>query len=113
MGGAHESIRFGTRRPVVQIHSLRPFFIFRTFEDEKMRSNGFLYVGAKFTPSVAQFKSMDSRRPNTNKWDATLVKTLAISELKKLEFRWEASNLFNHPQFVQVPNSDVLNAPPG
>jgi hypothetical protein len=49
----------------------------------------------------------------TNNWDATLVKTFAIWEMKKLEFRWEASNVFNHPQFVQVPNSDVVNAPPG
>ena len=50
---------------------------------------------------------------STNNWDAILAKTLAIWETKKLEFRCEASNAFNHPQFVQVPNTDVVNAPPG
>jgi hypothetical protein len=36
-----------------------------------------------------------------------------VREEKRLEFRWEAFNAFNHRQFVQVPSSDVVNSPPG
>ena len=49
----------------------------------------------------------------TNNWDITLAKTFALSESKRLEFRWVAFNAFNHRQFVQVPSSDVVNSPPG
>jgi len=49
----------------------------------------------------------------TNNWDIALAKTFAISERKRLEFRWDAFNAFNHRQFVQVPSSDVVISPPG
>jgi hypothetical protein len=49
----------------------------------------------------------------TNNWDLSLAKTLGIWETKRLEFRWDAFNAFNHPQFVQVPSRDVMNSPPG
>jgi len=49
----------------------------------------------------------------TNNWDLSLAKTLGIWETKRLEFRWDAFNAFNHPQFVQVPSRDVVNSPPG
>jgi Carboxypeptidase regulatory-like domain/TonB dependent receptor len=49
----------------------------------------------------------------TNNWDVILTKSFAIRERKRLEFRWEAFNVFNHRQFVQVPSSNVVNAPPG
>jgi hypothetical protein len=48
-----------------------------------------------------------------NNWDATLTKSIAIWESKTVEFRWDAFNVFNHRQFVQVPSSDIVNAPPG
>ena len=38
-----------------------------------------------------------------------LFETFAIGERRRLEFRWEAQNAFNHPQFVQVPQRDVVN----
>jgi carboxypeptidase family protein len=49
----------------------------------------------------------------TNNFDASLLKTFTIAERKRLEFRWEAQNAFNHPQFVQVPQRDVVNTPAG
>lgn len=49
----------------------------------------------------------------TNNWDVALAKSFAISESKRLEFRWNAFNVFNHWQFVNVPSRDVVNSPPG
>jgi hypothetical protein len=49
----------------------------------------------------------------TNNWDVVLAKSLDISESKRLEFRWDAFNVFNHRQFVNVPSQDVVNSPPG
>jgi hypothetical protein len=45
----------------------------------------------------------------TNNFDLSLFKTLIIAERKRLEFRWEAQDAFNHPQFVNVPPRDVVN----
>jgi hypothetical protein len=49
----------------------------------------------------------------TNNWDIALAKTFAISERKRLEYRWDAFNAFNHRQFVQVPSTDMVDSPPG
>jgi hypothetical protein len=49
----------------------------------------------------------------TNNFDLTLFKSFAIAEHKRLEFRWEAQNAFNHPQFVQVPQRRVRDTPAG
>ena len=38
-----------------------------------------------------------------NNFDLSLFKTVAIGERKRLEFRWEAQNAFNHPQFTTPP----------
>ncbi len=48
-----------------------------------------------------------------NNWDMSFFKTFAVTETKKLEFRWEAFNAFNHPQFVNVPERNVVSSPPG
>ena len=50
-----------------------------------------------------------------NNWDMSFFKTFALTETKKLEFRWEAFNAFNHPQFVNVPDQqrNVVSSPPG
>jgi outer membrane receptor protein involved in Fe transport len=48
----------------------------------------------------------------TNNFDLSVLKTFPIAERKRLEFRGEAQNAFNHPQFVQVPQRDVFNTRP-
>ena len=48
----------------------------------------------------------------TNNFDLSLFKSFPIGERKRLEFRWEALNAFNHPQFTEVPERDVLGTPP-
>ena len=42
-----------------------------------------------------------------NNFDVSLSKSFQIAEQKRLEFRWEALNALNHPQFTQVPDRDV------
>jgi hypothetical protein len=49
----------------------------------------------------------------TNNVDLTLFKSFPIGERKRLEFRWEMQNAFNHPQFVQVPQRRVRDTPAG
>jgi hypothetical protein len=51
----------------------------------------------------------------TNNFDLTLFKSFAIRERQRMEFRWEALNAFNHPQFVQMPGTgrNVVNTLPG
>lgn len=47
----------------------------------------------------------------TENYDLSLFKSVAIGERRRLEFRWEAQNAFNHPQFVQVPGRSVRDTP--
>jgi hypothetical protein len=49
----------------------------------------------------------------TNNFDLSLFKSFTVRERARLELRWEAQNAFNHPQFVQVPQKDVVNTLPG
>lgn len=49
----------------------------------------------------------------TNNFDLSLFKSFAFHERNRLEFRWEAQNALNHPQFVNVPQRDVFNTLPG
>jgi hypothetical protein len=49
----------------------------------------------------------------TNNFDVSLLKTVHIAERASLEFRFEAQDALNHPQFLQVPQKDVVNTPPG
>jgi len=49
----------------------------------------------------------------TNNFDLTLFKSFPIGERKRLEFRWEAQNAFNHPQFTATPGRSVNTSPAG
>jgi hypothetical protein len=40
-----------------------------------------------------------------------LFKSFPIGERKRLDFRWEAFNAFNHPQFIAVPERNVFSTP--
>jgi hypothetical protein len=49
-----------------------------------------------------------------NNFDLTLTKSFQIGEQRRLEFRWEAFNALNHPQFTQIPTArNVVGTPPG
>lgn len=53
------------------------------------------------------------RTGGTNNFDLNLSKSVAFNERGRIEFRWEALNAFNHPQFVQVPQMSVSGTPAG
>jgi outer membrane receptor protein involved in Fe transport len=53
------------------------------------------------------------RTGGTNNFDLNLTKSFAWAEKRRIEFRWEALNAFNHPQFVQVPLTSVNGTPAG
>src|SRR5262249_52166537 len=42
----------------------------------------------------------------TNNFDLTLLRTFHLGDRARLEFRWEAQNAFNHPQYVNLPGRD-------
>jgi outer membrane receptor protein involved in Fe transport len=47
-------------------------------------------------------------------FEAALTKSFRLGEQRKLDFRWEALNALNHPQFTQIPERTVNDglAPP-
>ena len=47
--------------------------------------------------------------PGLNNWDMALLKDLRLTESKKLEFRAELFNAFNHAQFA-LPTGNILNS---
>ena len=48
----------------------------------------------------------------TLNFDANLSKSVPLGERKRLEFRWEALNAFNHPQFTAVPGRNLITTLP-
>ena len=50
------------------------------------------------------------RGPGTNNWDLSLVKNFPSVERVHLEFRCEAYNTFNHPQFSALDTTAQFNA---
>jgi Carboxypeptidase regulatory-like domain len=47
--------------------------------------------------------------PGLNNWDMALLKSTAITESTKLQFRAEAFNVFNHTQFKNSTNMGLVN----
>jgi hypothetical protein len=47
--------------------------------------------------------------PGQSNWDMALSKMFKIHEAQSLQFRTEFYNTFNHPQFSNLPGSDVQN----
>jgi len=45
-----------------------------------------------------------------NNFDVTLFKSFRFGETRRLDFRWEAFNVFNHPQFTQIPDRNVVGS---
>ncbi|HEY6401591.1 MAG TPA: hypothetical protein VI479_09290, partial [Blastocatellia bacterium] len=44
-----------------------------------------------------------------NNFDMNILKNFSITESKTLEFRLEAFNIFNHPQYTAIPEANVVN----
>jgi hypothetical protein len=42
------------------------------------------------------------RSPGVNKWDLAIFKSFLVAESKRLQFRGEFFNAFNHPCFTTV-----------
>jgi len=42
-----------------------------------------------------------------NNFDVSLSRSFWIGEQRRLEFRWEAFNALNHPQFTQIPERSL------
>ena len=43
-----------------------------------------------------------------NIFDVNILKSFRITESKSLEYRLEAFNLFNHPQFTAIPGANIV-----
>jgi hypothetical protein len=62
------------------------------------------YIGPPLTPG--QFgNQVFLYGPWLQKWDISLAKRTKITERQSIEFRAQALNIFNHPNFFLVPNS--------
>jgi hypothetical protein len=70
-------------------------------------------------PNAATVGRNTLRTGRTNNWDLNLTKVIPIGETSRLELRGEALNAFNHPQYVNVQESQgvsfdsVVNSLPG
>jgi hypothetical protein len=64
-------------------------------------------------PNAATVGRNTLRTGGTNNFDLNLSKSIPLGEKRRLELRWEALNAFNHPQFIQVPQTSVNGAPAG
>lgn len=62
--------------------------------------------GAGF-PNAATVGRNTLRTGGTNSFSLNLTKAIPFGEARRLELRWEALNAFNHPQFVNVPRTNV------
>ena len=62
--------------------------------------------GAGF-PNRATVGRNTLRTAGTNNFDLNLTKSIPLGESRRLELRWEALNAFNHPQYVNVPQTTV------
>jgi hypothetical protein len=50
------------------------------------------------------------RAGGINNVDLSLSKSFRIGEQGRLEFRWDAFNALNHPQFTQIPDASVVGS---
>ena len=78
-----------------------------------MSPNDVHWVEGKGLPNSSTVGRNTLRTGGTNNFDLNLAKSIPVGEKRRLEFRWEALNAFNHPQFVQVPQTTVVGTPAG
>jgi len=63
-----------------------------------------------YTTRAFPYEFSDVRLPAYNNWDASLSKTFKIYETLETQFRFEAVNLMNHPQYGSIASVDVTSA---
>jgi hypothetical protein len=64
-------------------------------------------------PNAATVGRNTLRAGGANNFDLNLTKSIPLGESRRLELRWEALNAFNHPQYVNVPQTSVSGTPAG
>jgi hypothetical protein len=64
-------------------------------------------------PNAATVGRNTVRSGGTNNFDLNLSKSIPFGEKRRLELRWEGLNALNHPQFIQVPLTNVVGTPAG
>jgi len=70
------------------------------------------WVEGKGLPNASTVGRNTLLAGGTNNFELSLSKSFPVGERRRLEFRWEALNAFNHPQFIQVPERSVAGSPP-
>lgn len=76
------------------------------------RNDVYVVQGVGFPGAGALGKNTE-RTKRTNNFDWSLFKEFRIQEGLRLEYRLEAFNLLNHPQFFEVPPNNVVASVPG
>jgi Carboxypeptidase regulatory-like domain len=71
------------------------------------------WIQGNGAPNSATVGRNTLRTGAINNFDMSLSKLFPVTEQKRVEFRWEAFNVLNHPQFTQVPARDVNNTMSG
>jgi hypothetical protein len=66
----------------------------------------------RILPNASTVGRNKLRTDGTSNFDVNLTKSITFGETRRLELRWEALNALNHPQFVNVPQKNVLTSPP-
>jgi hypothetical protein len=74
-----------------------------------VRPSDVYWVEGKGAPNASTVGRNTLFTGGTNNFDLSLFKSVALGERRRLEFRWEALNVFNHPQFVRAPARDARN----
>ncbi len=59
------------------------------------------YIGVLAGTGLGNLGRNTLRTRGTNNWNMNILKRIAITETKRLEFRTEFYNIFNHPQYGQ------------
>jgi hypothetical protein len=70
----------------------------------------FVVQGTGF-PNAKTIGRNTERAHAVNNFDIDLLKRFVITERFRLEYRVEAYNVFNHPQFTSVPSRTVITTP--
>jgi hypothetical protein len=64
-------------------------------------------------PNASTVGRNTMRTGGTNNFDLNLTRSMHIGETRRLELRWEALNVFNHPQYVNVSQRAVFGTTAG